>query len=225
MNTSVMIYSCDAYSDVWGPFFTLFFRYWNCPYDVYLASETEYCLLPGVGTITEQAPTWTERMRASLMDIPAKYVICMCEDMFIRQTVRQNIIDECIQAMENDPSIACFNFEYDKNVIPGGPVHGFGQKARDAEYKKSCQPTLWRKQVLQDLLDVNMAPWEWETTPADDRYKYYVWAGAESDLVFEYGYHDGKWFGIQKGKWVAQDVGPLFKREQISVDLSIRGTI
>ena len=52
MNTSVLIYSCDKYSDVWGPFFTLFFRYWKCPYQVYVATESEQCLLPEVKTIT-----------------------------------------------------------------------------------------------------------------------------------------------------------------------------
>ena len=26
MNVSVLVYSCDAYSDVWQPFFTLFFK-------------------------------------------------------------------------------------------------------------------------------------------------------------------------------------------------------
>lgn len=43
------------------------------------------------------------------------------------------------------------------------------------------------------------------------------------DLVFEYGYRREKWFGIRKGKWVLEDVQPLFEREGIHVDFNERG--
>jgi hypothetical protein len=39
-NLAVIVVSCDLYSDVWKPFFTLFFKYWNdCPFPVYLTSN------------------------------------------------------------------------------------------------------------------------------------------------------------------------------------------
>ena len=111
-DTSVLIYSCDKYSDVWGPFFTLFFRYWDCPYQVYLATETEQCLIPEVKTINTEG-TWSERMQQAVKEIPTKFVIGMCEDMFFRRKVRQDIIDNCIMDMHKDRGIGCFNFEDD----------------------------------------------------------------------------------------------------------------
>ena len=221
MRTAVMIYSCDAYSDIWEPFFTLFFRYWKCPYPVYIATETETCVIEGVKTVNSFG-IWTERMRSALEQIPADYVICMCEDMFIRRPVKQEVIDSCIGWLEEDPSIACFNFEKGEDNLDPSRYFGFGFRR---DWKKSCQPAIWRKSILEKLLDCQMEPWQWEESPASDEYKYYVFTGDDADLVFEYGYHDGKWFGVQKGKWVAEDVGPLFKKEGISVNLSIRGTI
>ena len=95
-DVSVLIYSCDKYADVWGPFFTLFYRYWDCPYPVYVTAESEQCLLPEVMTINTDESTWTERIKAAVDQIPTKYVIGMCEDMFFRRKVDQITIDNCL---------------------------------------------------------------------------------------------------------------------------------
>ena len=68
MSTSVLIYSCDKYSDVWEPFFTLFFRYWECPYRVYISSETKKCRVPGVTTLNVNGE-WSDLIRQALEQI------------------------------------------------------------------------------------------------------------------------------------------------------------
>ena len=224
MDVSVLIYSCDKYSDVWNPFFTLFFRYWDCPYPVYITTETKECEFKNVITLNTTGEKWTDRIRKALERIPTKYVIGMCEDMFFRRPVRQEIIDYCHGEMEKNPEITCFNFEKTRSYTEECEYKDFGCKVCQNDYQKSCQPTLWRKDILLKLLDVSQDPWEWETADAPLEYKYYVWTGSEDDLVFEYGYHQ-KWFGIQKGKWVLDDVAPLFEKEGIDVDYSIRGTV
>ena len=40
-DVSVLVMSCDAYSDIWEAFNTLFKRYWDCPYKVYFGTETK----------------------------------------------------------------------------------------------------------------------------------------------------------------------------------------
>ena len=222
---SVLIYSCDNYSDVWMPFFTLFYRYWECPYLVYLACESKKCFVPGVTTINTQGDTWTERIREAVRQIPTEYVIAMCEDMFFRRRVHEDLIDECITAMDKSPDIASFNFEYDRKNTKPTIYADFGLKTADAEFKKSCQPSLWRRSILEELLDVQMDAWEWESSETDGKYEFYVYTGPEEDAAFEYGYHNGEWFGLQKGKWVESDIKPLFEKERITIDLSIRGTI
>ena len=224
MKTAVMIYSCDAYSDIWEPFFTLFFRYWDCPYPVYIATEFETCDIENVHTVNSFG-SWTERMRVALEQIPAEYVICMCEDMFFRRPVEQNIIDACITSMDNNSKIACFNFEREYGWYLPSQYPRFGKKPSGHHYQKSCQPTLWRRSILIELMQENQSAWAWEMSDALDKYDYYIWTGSDQDLAFEYGYHNNQWFGIQKGKWVAHDVIPLFEKEGIEVDLSKRGTI
>lgn len=224
-DVSVLIYSCDKYADVWGPFFTLLFRYWDCPYPVYVTAETEQCLLPNVKTINTDAETWTARIHDAVCQLDTEYVIAMCEDHFMRRPVKQDAINQCIERMDEEKIIACFNFEKEYDWYLPSDYPDFGLKPVDGNYKKSCQPTLWRRSVLEELLNVKMSPWEWELSPTYDTHHYYIFTGDPNDLVFEYGYHNNQWCGIQKGKWVASDVMPLFEREGIHVDYSIRGMI
>lgn len=222
-NTSVLIYSCDAYSDVWNPFFTLFWRYWECPYPVYLTTETKTCHEPAVMTLNAQAETWSQRIKKAVDEIPTEYVIGMCEDFFFRRKVRQEVIDKCIGYMENDELIANFNFEKDYNGAAGSYYAGFGKKPHGMNYQKSCQPTLWRRSVLSELLDVNLDPWQWEMSEVPYNYNYYVFTGNLDELTFQYGLIDHNPFGIVKGKWFEADVKPLFEREHINIDLNERG--
>ena len=225
-DVSVLIYSCDAYADIWNPFFTLFFRYWDCPYKVYITAESCKCEFENVTTLNTTGDNWTDRIRKAVEQIPTKYVIGMCEDMFFRRPVRQEIIDNCVTYMNQDykKEIASFNFEMANSIIDESEYPGFGLKTCEYDYQKNCQPNLWRKEILLELLQASQSPWEWETSLAPMNYKYYVWNGDPDKLVFEYGYH-GKWFGIQKGKWVIDDVAPLFEKEEINIDYSIRGII
>ena len=222
-DASVLIYSCDKYSDVWGPFFTLFFRYWDCPYEVYLSTESEQCLLPEVKTITTGEGTWTERMHYAVSEIPTKYVIGMCEDMFFRRKVDQTTINNCLRTMEEDDRIASFNFEKEYGPTDESKVLSFGKKPKGSQYRKTCQPTLWRREVLKELLNTKQDAWEWEMSPTPDCYDFYIWTDPDDELVFEYGYHNHQWMGLQKGRWVRHDVVPLFEKEHINIDLSIRG--
>lgn len=227
MNTSVLIYSCDKYEDAWEPFFTLFFRYWDCPYPVYLCAESKKCDFPGVTTINTLG-TWTERMQKAVREIPTKYVIGMCEDMFFRRPVRQDIINNCVMYMEHDHTIGCFNFEKEADPdvdLEKSQYLDFGRKPKGNYFQKSCQPTLWRRTYLEKLLNGKMSPWEWEWTDAEYTLDHYVWNGLAENIAFEYGYHDRRWFGIQQGKWVRDDVEPLFSKENIDIDLSERGCV
>ena len=41
-SVSILINSCDAYEDIWEPFFRCFSENWpDCPYPIYLNTETK----------------------------------------------------------------------------------------------------------------------------------------------------------------------------------------
>lgn len=226
---SVLILSCDTYDDVWNPFFTLFKRYWDCPYKVYITTENNICNICDVETISYNYPLnkWTERIRYTLMDIPSKYVLMMDGDFFLRRKVRQDVIDKCTNWIEQDVNIASFNFEKEYlNTLLECNYDDFGLKPNNSSYRHSCQPSLWNKDILIKLLDgdnQNKTPWQWELTNASNDYKYYIYNGDENNLVFEYGYRNGNLISLRNGKWVSKDVVPLFAKENIAVNYLNRG--
>lgn len=212
---SVLIFSCDSYSDVWEPFFTLLNRYWECPYQIYIATETKDC---EYATALKHQGSWTKRIRESLFDIPTEYVIIMCEDMFLQNKVKEDVIEYTLKQFKDD--IATFNFElsYNKNEYVSD-IWGFKIKDKNAIFKSSCQPGLWNKNKLIEIMCGEKSPWEWEQTLQNDKYKYYI---NSSIPVFDYNYKKYNWFGIRKGKWTKNAV-ELLNRENININFEERG--
>ena len=51
-NLAVLVISCDAYSDLWSPFFKLYFRYWSDnKFDTFLLSNFKKYSDSRVGSI------------------------------------------------------------------------------------------------------------------------------------------------------------------------------
>lgn len=211
---SVLILSCDSYSDLWLPFFTLLNKYWKRPYKTYLSCETkqcEYC-----NTINVNDNCWTKRIRETLKQINTEYVIIMCEDFFMRKPVDQKRIETAINRF--DDNTATFNFEKDYSTDNGS--NDFRLRDNKEQFTKSCQTGVWDRLKLIELLNKDLNPWEWEESPNTTNYKCFINTG---DLIFDYGFYNHNWFGVVKGKWIMSDIDPLFKKENIDIDYSIRG--
>lgn len=218
-DVSVLILSCDSYTDVWPPFFTLFHRYWDCKYPVYIALETAKC--PYAITLNHSYPLswWTRRIYDTVQDLSTEYVLMMDGDYFFRNKVDQERIDFCLDHFDSETVM--FNFEPDYGSGLPSDIPGFHLKQPWSTYKCSCQASLWNRKKLLSLLQLPLNPWQWEDQMLPNSEKFYINSGP---LVFDYGYHYGiDGFGLFRGKWVKSDVVPLFEKEGITVDYSIRG--
>ena len=211
--TYVLVLSCDKYSDIWLPFYTLFKKYWDCPYDVSIVTETKNC---GYFKTIKETGSWTRRVQKALKQLDTDYVIILLDDFFIRRKVDQKRIDYCIEKFE--PDIAVFNFETQFSETIDAGLDGFRLRRNRDDYLCSCQPSIWNRKILIELLDKDMNPWQWELQSIDSKYRFFINSG---DLVFDIG---DKYCGrIRQGKWVRKDVVEFFKKEGISVDYSKRG--
>ena len=73
---SILVSSCDKFSTAWHPFFTLLNRYWpNCPYNVFLNTETLSYNEYGVKTINSDELSWTGRLIDSLYKIESDFTL------------------------------------------------------------------------------------------------------------------------------------------------------
>ncbi|HYO76959.1 MAG TPA: hypothetical protein VE010_10890, partial [Thermoanaerobaculia bacterium] len=73
----ILVASCDAYADVWSPFFTLFFRHWSdCPYPIHLGTNFESFDDPRVRTIRVGADRgWAAGLSSMLEQLSATHVL------------------------------------------------------------------------------------------------------------------------------------------------------
>jgi glycosyltransferase involved in cell wall biosynthesis len=216
MNVSVLVMSCDAYSDLWKPFNTLYKKHWEHPYKTYIGTETKECeyfeTIKAVGS-------WTSRVRQTLEKIDSEYVIFLLEDFFFHKKVNQERIEALIPHFNERTAV--FNFELNKDTkTVGNAVEGFKKRLNNQIYLCSCQPSLWNRCKLIELLQKDMTPHEWEVQILDSEYDFYI---NTTELIMDIGYYeDRKPWCVVQGKW-AVECRELFEKENIKVDFLERG--
>ena len=81
-NCSIIVSSCDNFSDLWEPFFILFFKYWpDCPFKIYLISETKIYSDEKVEMISlKKDMGWASNLKAAIRRINTPYFIYFQEE-------------------------------------------------------------------------------------------------------------------------------------------------
>ena len=187
MEVSLLILSCDNYSDLWEPFFKLKNKYWkDCKYKTYITTETKDCKYATALKHNYPIEQWTTRLKKSLEEIDTKYVLIMDGDFFIRDYVDQSRIDYALSHFNDNTAFFNFEQEYDNYNIECG-LEGFKKRGKGI-CKISCQAGLWDREKLIKLLNISCSPWEWERLNIARDYDYYINSG---ELIINYGYKVG----------------------------------
>jgi hypothetical protein len=150
----VLVVSCDQYSDVWGPFFTLFWRYWpDCPYPVYLGANFRTSTDPRVQSILVGPDLgWSHNLLKMLNTLPHSELVLLQEDFLLSAPVDTPRLRELI-AYAEQRGVACLRLM----PIPG-PGRGcedredLGELLKGSEYRVSLQASWWNKRVLTCLV-------------------------------------------------------------------------
>jgi len=230
---TILVNSCDNYDDLWLPFFTLLRQYW-VPLNVrvILNTETKTYSMDGMNieAVHPENPndSYGKRMLNVLSKIKTPYVIPLLDDFFLRKNVDVDMISNIIDWMEADENIVYFNCDYtpvyedwDKDKYPGFHRIPFGNV-----YTLNMQAAVWRTEKLIHYWKPDVSPWEWEeytnlTAARNTKEKFYC-VSEYGNGFCDYGY-TLKGMGVHHGKWVKDDVIPLFEKENIKADFSKRG--
>ena len=87
---TLLVNSCDAYADLWQPFFTLLKRYFvPLPAEILLNTETKDFAFDGLNLrcVHSTAPTYGERMTDALREVKTEYTLLLLDDFFLRRPV------------------------------------------------------------------------------------------------------------------------------------------
>jgi hypothetical protein len=217
---ALVVSSCDKYSDLWKPFFTLFFRYWpDCPFEVYLISNHSRYADPRVTTITTgDDHDWSSSFRKAIRDIPARYLIVLLEDYLLFTDVNTDRIVEYAEYVMTKNAAFLQLYSIILHSAPSDDHPEIGPRDKGSLYRISTQPAIWDKQALDTLLQDGESIWEFETKGTV--------RSNSLDLLF-LGLKRGVKSPIpvcnaaSRGKLVRSAI-LLCKRENVPIDLSAR---
>lgn len=176
-NCAVLIVSCDKYKDLWGPCITLFRRFWNdCPYPVYLLSNTIKADFPNVTSIlTGSDISWSDNLLIALDSLQCSHVLLYIEDLFlidgIASTKVQELINRCILEDWNYLRL---------NPTPKGDTFiddSISEISPGSVYRSSVVFSVWKIETLKRILKAGESAWDFEeigTARTDAYSKFYA---------------------------------------------------
>lgn len=227
----VMLLTCDKNSDLWGMFFYFFQKNWGkYKGDVFVNTETKKPLninfpdnriVTSKISFTDKDP-WSFRLKKALNQVDNEYVLLIMDDFFLSDIVDNDEIDRCVEYMENDLNIACFNFQ----PINGPSIaNAFGRyelKDKKVRFRLNLQVSLWRKSSLVKFIRNHENPWQFELWGSlrIRRYEDKIYHLKEGEKkVFDY------YFGgvIADGKWRTEKSCSFLKENGFNIDFNIRG--
>jgi hypothetical protein len=147
---SVLIPSCDAYSDLWIPFFNLFWKHWeDCPFPVYLGNNTQHFQHPKVQlSHAGHGNNWSHRVRDQIEGVNSPYLLLCLEDSFLRRAVPTDRVSHALEALERlgGHLVRLVRRPGPDRFAPGLPELGIIDCG--APYRVSTQTAIWKKESL-----------------------------------------------------------------------------
>lgn len=161
--TAILVVSCKRFEQVWGPFFTLFRKFWpDCPYEVYFAIDSGDH--PGTKVLATGVPDpgWGSICLNALERIGADRIIMFQEDFLIRNRVDNSKVRKLVRhAFDHD--IGCLRLgPCPGPTAPWPATESLGLIGKTDEYRVSLQLAIWKKSVLRALVNHGDSPWHVE---------------------------------------------------------------
>lgn len=237
---SILINTCDKFEDCWDPFFKLWSLYWaDCRGRVYLNTEykdyryEDLDITPLKVCATHlfskgQRATWSQCLKWALEALDSDIVLYMQEDYFLKDAVKNEIVEKYVKLMTQHPDIQCIHLTDQAVSAHGKSEYDHLNKVFYSQrYRVSCQAALWRKGELLDLVREYEDAWEFEEfgsmRSAILQKDYYVVDNAYVQLnrfeIIPYIFT-----GIVQGRWY-EGVVPLFEKHDVMMDFSKRGFV
>lgn len=237
---SILVNTCDKFEDCWDPFFKLFSVYWpDFTGKIYLNTEYKDYSYPGLDIIPikgchkynipiDTRVTWSQCLKWALEDVENEVVLYMQEDYFLKDSVKNDIVDRFADLMYEYDDIHCIHLT-DQALLSSvkSQYVNLYETILKQRYRISCQAALWKKDVLLSYIREYESAWQFEEFGSKRgailKHNFYVvdrnWVKLNKFEIIPYVFT-----GIVQGYWY-EEVVPLFKKHNIVIDYSQRGFV
>jgi hypothetical protein len=222
---ALLVISCDAYADLWKPFFTLLDRHWpDCPFPVYLGAGQLTYDNPSVAMLrSDGGRDWSRCVLDYLHQLPHTHVLLMLEDFLLRKAVRTTDVIDCLAYARQHAAIQVrlLPRPAPTDRLPDEKL--IGESAAGSPYRLSTQAAIWNREALCALLRPGESIWDFEHAgnARADSIPTGFFSARRAVLPYE------GWFAhhvIEKGQWLPTEKW-IFGRQNIGCDFSVRKTL
>ena len=216
---SVLIVSCDSYSDLWRPFFTLFWRYWpDCPFKVYLGANSARYEDPRVLTLNAgRDESWSKNLRFFLNQMDTKYVLLLLEDFLLTERAATGSVVEHLQVLEElgGTVMRLFPNPPPETRLKGYP--GVGVIHRLARFRVSAQAAIWNRAGLLMLIQDEESAWDFELrgTLRSRSIGNGYYSAFKPVLRYLHAVEQGRWFWYPALRFQRAGIGCDFKAREV----------
>jgi hypothetical protein len=227
----ILVISCDAYVDLWRPFFTIFRRNWpDCPFPLYLGANHLRYDDPRVVTLAVgDDVSWASNVSLMLARIDAEQVILFLEDFFLEEPVNTRGIQRLVDIAFSE-RLGCLRLVAHLPLAlrpvhdaPGYPDLGVIEPG--TPYRVSTQVAIWRKTTLQRLLIPGANAWEFEVLAStlSARLRERLWGVKQTAIQYDQVVDKGRW--KPKGRRMLHEAGvvaahsrPILTEEELAAN-------
>jgi hypothetical protein len=164
-DTSLLVLSCDKYSDAWEPFFFFLFHFWpTCPFPIYLCANR--LTFPDARVqmlhIQDEKTDWSTGFSWAVNQIHTPHFILMLEDYFLSAAPHDS---EILQLIDYAKQCGAGYLRFVPLPPPDEPCTDqplLGIINKGSPYRSSSQASWWRKSTLQKIIKAGETPWEFE---------------------------------------------------------------
>ena len=220
---SFLFCTCDSYSDLWDPFFTLLKRYWpDFDYDVYFCTESKQFSFPGLNIhcpLNEPlSSTWSKRLIDLLHIIPTENIIFMLDDFWLKAPVNIEWLNELMARFDADKQIGHINLIHESTsaLKPSEKFPDLVIYPKKRPYRITTQASLYRKDYLLQVLRIHESAWQFEVYGSKrsarlPQENYIIAENAPTVLSYDHG-----WV-VYRGNYVKEYVDYFVEHEGITL--------
>lgn len=166
----ILVVSCDAYKDLWKPFFHCFFKYWNeCDFQIYLASNFEKFDDDRVKSINYgEDKDYSTNLINILQQIDSKWIMLWFEDALIYSKVDHSLINRLIDQAQIRKA-GYLKFTVDLPIAYTKKGDEIGEIPKGVKYRSGIGLALYQKETLLKLLTPGQNAWELDKSVISDQ--------------------------------------------------------
>jgi hypothetical protein len=163
-DVAILVVSCDAYHDLWAPFFHCFFKYFpDCPYPVFLGSNTITHPDSRISALLVGPDIdYSSNLMKMLQAIDHDWVILWIDDRFIARHVDAARLARCIQQVQEQRGVYAKLVANNPFARKANASQVLGEIPPGEPYRVSITVGLWQKRALEQLLHHGESAWELE---------------------------------------------------------------